>query len=118
MDISIATLTGDSTGDSELRALHDWLLMERPRPGRISFVDAPLREGEMGAAADALQVALASGGALTVLAGSVSTWLATRRQTVTVEITREDGRTLRLDATTTNPHEALEKFLEFASNED
>jgi hypothetical protein len=118
MDINIATFTDDKSSDLELRSLQDWLLHERPRPGRVGRADKPAKRGEMGAASDALQVALASGGALTVLAGAVSTWLSTRSQNVKVKVTRPDGETLDLDATTTNPHEALERFLEFASRSD
>jgi hypothetical protein len=118
MELQIAALVADETVDAELRDLHQWLLRERPRAGQIGLVDAPLRNGEMGAATEALQVALASGGALSVLAGSVTTWLSTRRQQVAVRITREDGESLELNATTTNPQEALEKFLEFASSDD
>ena len=118
MELSITAITNDDTADSELRSLHDWLLQERPRPGHVGVVAAAPEAEAMGAATDALQVALASGGALSILAGSVSTWLSTRRQSVAVEITRPDGSTLKLDSTTTHPQQALEHFLKFASRED
>jgi hypothetical protein len=46
----------------------------------------------MGSLEDALAVALGAGGALTVLANSISVWLTQRRADVKIEVRSEDGR--------------------------
>jgi hypothetical protein len=50
----------------------------------------------MGGISDTLTVAVGSGGALTVLATSISVWLRHRRSDLTVEITIGD-RTAKID---------------------
>ena len=48
--------------------------------------------GEMGGAVDVLVIAAGTGGVLTVLANSLSVWLAKpRRSSVTVTVERPDG---------------------------
>lgn len=60
------------------------------------MLPAPLNDDEMGSAFDAIAVALGSGGALTVLAQAVSTWLGQRRgSSVKVEV-RDDARGIRV----------------------
>jgi hypothetical protein len=82
----------------ELASLSRWLGDDEEFRGRVRLVRAPVTEGTMGALPDALSVGLASGGALTVLAGSVSVWLKQRRSTLTVKITREDGSSQEITA--------------------
>lgn len=86
-------------GDA-LRSLLDWLRREDAFRGRVCAAQTPVRPGEMGAGAlDALVVALGAGGAGTVLAASVSTWLnQPRRADVRLTITADDGRHIELDA--------------------
>jgi Effector Associated Constant Component 1 len=56
-------------------------------------------EGELGALADVLVVAVGSGGALSVLATSLKAWLAQpRRSDVRIRIQRDDGQTVEIDA--------------------
>lgn len=52
----------------------------------------------MGAVSDALIVALSSGGAATVLAHSVPTWLKQQRSDVTIEIHDPHGREVTVTA--------------------
>ncbi|MBV9142704.1 MAG: hypothetical protein JO115_17630 [Pseudonocardiales bacterium] len=93
--LSISADDGDA-----LRSLLDWLRHEDAFRGRVRPAQRPVRPGEMGAVGlDALVVALSAGGAGTVLAASVSTWLSQpRRADVKLTITAEDGRHLELDA--------------------
>ncbi|MGH2844047.1 MAG: effector-associated constant component EACC1 [Solirubrobacteraceae bacterium] len=82
-----------------LRSLLEWLRHEDALRGRVCTVHAPVRPGEMGGVLEVLEVALGSGGAGAVLAGSVSTWLSQpRRADVTLTVTAEDGRRIELDA--------------------
>lgn len=82
-----------------LRSLLEWLRHEDTLRGRVRTGHAPVRPGEMGGVLEVLEVALGSGGASAVLAGSVSTWLSQpRRADVTLTVTAENGRRVELDA--------------------
>ncbi|MGK5741390.1 effector-associated constant component EACC1 [Micromonospora sp. URMC 103] len=83
-----------SNGRDHLTSLLDWLRREDELRGRVRLEQPPPRPGEMGALTDALVVALGSGGAVAVLAGSLSTWLSQRGTSVEVQITGPDGRQL------------------------
>jgi hypothetical protein len=71
----------------------------------------------MGAVSDTLQIALGAGGAATVLAGSVSTWLSTRRQNVTMVLRRPDGKRLEIDARVKDPEAMIESFLQVTASD-
>lgn len=75
----------------ELASLRLWLSNEPELRGSVTPIERPLAEGAMGGVADALAVAIGSGGALTILTTSVSTWLRTRRSTISIKLTRPDG---------------------------
>lgn len=83
----------------ELASLSRWLGDETEFRGRVRMVRTPVPEGGMGGLVEALSVGLAGGGALTVLAGSVSVWLRQRRSTLTVRIVNEDGSSQEITAT-------------------
>jgi hypothetical protein len=85
MDVTVRVAEGDT--DGEMRSLRDWLAAEDEFRGRLALGGKVPAPGEMGAVVDLLTVAVGSGGAATVLAGSISAWLRTRRSDVTVEIT-------------------------------
>jgi Effector Associated Constant Component 1 len=74
--------------DQDVESLVRWLDGEAQLRGRVSARMAAPGPGEMGAGTEALIVALGSGGAVSVLIGSLSGWLRTRPPT-TIEI--EDG---------------------------
>ena len=117
MEIEITTAVGGIPDEGELRALRDWLMLESPRPGAMSIRPATAGAEDMGAAADALTVAVGSGGAITVLAGAIRTWIQTRRQTVRMVIRRPGGVELEIDAGVKDPDAMIEKFLKVASEE-
>ena len=74
--------------------------------------------GTMGAVAETLQVALGAGGGATVLAGSVATWITTRRQNVKLRLRRPDGGELEVDAQVKDAETMIESFLARTLDED
>ena len=91
------------TDDNE--ALHDWLRSEPDLRPLVKSEKRPPSTGELGAA-DVLTIAVGSGGALTVLAGSLGAWLARKRdRSVRIELreTKNGDRTVVLDARNTKP---------------
>ncbi|RKN32347.1 effector-associated constant component EACC1 [Micromonospora musae] len=86
------------SGQGELTSLLDWLRHEDELRGRVRLEHAPVRPEEMGAITDALLVSLGSGGAVAVLAGSLSTWLSQRDTSVEVHVAGADGRQVTLRA--------------------
>jgi hypothetical protein len=92
--IRIAGGTGEEPAD-----LIKWLGGEDELRGRVRAVRRPIGETELGPVTEALIVALGTGGAGTVLASSLKTWLVTRRTTakITVECA---GRSVTLDIQT------------------
>jgi hypothetical protein len=84
-------LSGSEDVQEELISLRRWLSDEPEFRGRVRIQEAPVQFGQMGGLVEALSVAVASGGALTVLANSVSVWLRERRSTLTVKIVKPDG---------------------------
>ncbi|WP_157121168.1 effector-associated constant component EACC1 [Nocardia miyunensis] len=86
-------------GPESLRSLLEWLRAEDELRGRVSLEPVFDKTGhEMGGMVDVLAVALSSGGAGAVLAGSLSTWLTQRRSDVKITVTDAGGRSIELDA--------------------
>jgi len=85
--------------ETHLRSLRDWLEDEdRLRPLAVRWVSREARPDEMGVPADVLMVALGSGGAGTVLAGSIAVWIRYRSSDLTLKITGRDGAVVEIDA--------------------
>jgi hypothetical protein len=87
-------IVGDVGG--ELAALGEWLQGEDELRGRIRTVHSAIGETELGPVVELLTVALGTGGAGTVLASSLKTWLLTRRTTAKI-IVKSAGRSVTLD---------------------
>ena len=97
MEVRISCVGGDRAADIE--ALSDWLRGEPELAGRLRVAGPMPREGELGALADALVVAVGSGGTLSVLAASLKAWLAQpRRSDVRIRIQQDGGETVEIDA--------------------
>ena len=98
MYAQISVVGGD---EAELSSLFDWLRLEDGLRGRLTFVPAPIGPDEMGATWDVLSVALASGGTLSVLAGSLAVWFQQpRRPSIKIEISvSQDDTRIVVDAT-------------------
>lgn len=92
------SLSGD-TSTTYLESLSDWLKDEPKFTGRVRLVGPTPQEGELGAATNAVLVMLGSGGALSVLASSLKTWLSQpRKSDVRIRIERGDGKSIEIDA--------------------
>jgi len=98
-DTGYMTLTNVSLVEGrpdDLYSLFDWLQRHDELRGRIRTLSRRPGPHEMGGAGEILSVALGSGGAGAVLAGSLATWLQTRRARISVElVATESGETVR-----------------------
>jgi hypothetical protein len=83
----------------ELAALGEWLGDEVELRGRVRTVHGSIGKTELGSITDLLTVALGTGGAGTVLASSLKTWLQTRRTTAKITV-ESAGRSVTLDIRT------------------
>ncbi|GAA2883481.1 hypothetical protein GCM10010517_46690 [Streptosporangium fragile] len=89
MDIELSISDPDSA--DALGDLYEWLVEEPELAGRIRVVESPPAPGTLGPVAEALQVALEPGGAVTVLAAVVVAWLRYRTGKMTITIVTRDG---------------------------
>jgi hypothetical protein len=89
---------GERDDIAALSALRQWLSDEPEFRGQIATGGAQLSDSDMGAVVDVLVVAVGSGGALTMLVNSISTWLQQRRSEVEVELTTSTGDVVRIKA--------------------
>lgn len=88
---------GDDAG-ATLGALFDWLRREEVLRGHIRFRSAAVTPAAMGSLDEALLVVLSSGGAVSVLARSLTEWVKHRTIDVRLTLTRPDGETIEVDA--------------------
>jgi hypothetical protein len=83
----------------DLAHLLSWLRQEPGLRGKVTPVRQSPGPGEMGSLIDLATIAVASGGALSVLAASLETWLAQpRRSDVEIEIRHPHGRVVKVNA--------------------
>jgi Effector Associated Constant Component 1 len=109
MEALIRVAGGDA---DELRELLRWLGDEQELRGRARLVHAPVGESDLGGVVDAVSVAVGAGGAGTVLASALITWLQTRRTAVRLLVRRGD-HTVVLDLQTSETVlPLLERLLE------
>ncbi|MFJ9448457.1 hypothetical protein ACIRRH_42670 [Kitasatospora sp. NPDC101235] len=91
----------------EAAELADWLRHEPELRGRVAFAEAAPEPGELGAITDTLVVAVGSGGALTVLAAALRTYLSQpRKADIRIEA-RVDDRSVTVTAEHVADVEAL-----------
>ncbi|MCK7624472.1 hypothetical protein MUU72_15405 [Streptomyces sp. RS10V-4] len=75
----------------EAAELADWLRHEPELRGLVAFAEAAPGPGELGAVADALVVAVGSGGALTVLGAALRAYLSQpRKADIRIEVRAGD----------------------------
>src|SRR4051812_22664993 len=86
--VSITISFVGAAEDDTVDRLHEFLQLEPELRGRSRSEAQPGRPGEMGGYADVLQVAVGSGGAITMLVASVATWLRMRRSNVRIQLRR------------------------------
>ncbi|MFD6451360.1 hypothetical protein ACFWF3_11295 [Nocardia sp. NPDC060220] len=99
-----------SGGADDLFDLHEWFNDDRALRGRVTLVDSPIRDGEMGGLAEVLVVAVGTGGTLTALASSLSTWFTVRQSDIKLTFTRGDGE-MTIDAKGVGAGTDVEKLL-------
>jgi hypothetical protein len=104
MDVEV--MTGGVASGDELLSLRTWLLDEPEFRGRVNLRETPPQPGKMGPGADALVLALASGGGAVLVATALRTlgsvlvaWLRSRTGQVEVTARRADGAEVTLSAT-------------------
>ena len=91
--INVSMIEG---GPGDLHSLFDWLQRVDELRGQVRLLARQAGPHEMGGALEILSVALGSGGAGAVLAGTLTTWLQTRRARISVEfVAGEAGETVR-----------------------
>jgi hypothetical protein len=78
--VEVSVWLADGGEFAALESLNGWLRSEPSLAGRVRLSVASPRPGEMGAVAEALVVAVSSGGTLSVLAASLSGWLSQPRR--------------------------------------
>lgn len=94
MDVTVGIEGGGADG---ARSLRRWLIGEEELRGQVRLVDAAPNPGRLGPALDGLVVALAPGGAASVLAAVAVAWIRAQRADVTVTVERPDGSMIRLE---------------------
>jgi hypothetical protein len=101
--------------DTDVESLWDWLRHERELRGRLLVSRAAPSEAAMGAAAE-LVIEAAASGVMIALARSLSVWLIQRRSDITVMVTGPDGRQVSVAARrVADPEQILRGVLEPAA---
>ncbi|MBV7703976.1 hypothetical protein NOVA_14440 [Nocardia nova] len=96
-DVVVAVTGGDRVESTQ--SLISWLRREPELRGTIHTAERAPGAGEMGSLVDVATVAVGGGGAVSMLAMSLRTWLAQpRRSDVAIEIRHPDGRSVIIDA--------------------
>jgi membrane-associated two-gene conflict system component 1 (EACC1) len=85
--------------DDEITALGEWLGGEDELRGRIRAVHRPIGTTELGPVTEVLTIGLGAGGAGTVLASSLRTWLVTPRTSAKITV-ESAGRSVSFDIQT------------------
>jgi hypothetical protein len=97
VEVHISCAGGDRAAGIE--SLSDWLRGEPELAGRVRVAGPAPGEGELGALADVLVVAVGSGGTLSVLATSLRALLAQPHgQHLRIRVRRDGGETVEIDA--------------------
>lgn len=112
-----ATIQVTSAGNTEFGALWDWLRNERALAGSLRAHRKAAVDGELGGAFDALSVALGSGGAVAVLANSLTAWLRTRKSDITVTVKTRTG-SVKIDARRVKSSDEVIALLELAMRDE
>jgi Effector Associated Constant Component 1 len=114
VDVTIQVTEGDA---DDVVSLTAWLGMERELRGTVRPVSRPIGQTQLGSLAEVVSVALSSGGAGSVLASSLITWLRTRPTRAKLLVTAGE-RTVELDIRTLEEvRPLLEQVLNVASQD-
>ncbi|MFF8670703.1 hypothetical protein [Streptomyces sp. NPDC015242] len=92
----------------QLESLDSWLRLDSAFRGRTRLSGTP-SEGDLGTAVELLAVAIGSGGVISVLATSLSTWLQQpKKADIILKVTGPNGTTVEIDAKRATPQEVTE----------
>lgn len=106
MSVMLSVEGDDPAGG--LEELSDWLARESELRGLITSAPPVPAPGELGVAAEALVAAVGGGGAISVLAASLKTFLTLpRRSDLRIVLSAPDGRRVEIDAKRVGDAEAL-----------
>jgi hypothetical protein len=102
VDVRVSVIGTDPLGG--LESLDDWLRVEPSLAGRLRSSRPAPRDGELGAVADALVVAVGAGGTLSVLATSLHAWLSQpRRSDIRIRVQGDNGNVVEIIADLVDP---------------
>jgi membrane-associated two-gene conflict system component 1 (EACC1) len=109
VDVSLVVSSSDRRMTS---ALYEWLRRENYLRGKVRLGRGPAHPEHMGDLANIITVAIGSGGLITVLVSSVTTWLSQRRNEVEIEFTSPDGKSIKVNSRGKVNAEELMKAIE------
>ncbi|MFF1711112.1 hypothetical protein [Streptomyces sp. NPDC058268] len=91
-----------------LESLESWLRLDPSFRRKTKLHDVP-SEGDLGTSVELLTVAIGSGGVISVLATSLSTWIQQpRKSDIILKVARPNGETVEIDAKRATPQEVNE----------
>jgi Effector Associated Constant Component 1 len=96
VDIAVTVLGGSDR--DQARGLRRWLGEEEELRGRIQLLEPEPEPGQLGTLADTLIVSLGSGGAATVLASALVSWIRHRTGDTQAVLRKPDGSKIELAA--------------------
>ena len=96
VNVTVSVLGRDAVAVEELRSLFTCLRGKQEFRGRVRLVETAPEPGTLGGWPEALAVALGEGGAITVLASAVMSWIRHRPSDVTCTLTLSEGRSVTL----------------------
>jgi hypothetical protein len=96
VDIAVTVLGGSD--QDQVRGLRGWLAAEEELRGRIQLLEPRPEPGRLGTLADTLIVSLGSGGAATVLASALVSWIRHRTGDTRAVLRKPDGSEIELAA--------------------
>lgn len=113
MEALIQIVGGDA---DDVGSLAEWLVGEREFRGAVRTIDSPIEEDQLGSVTELITVALGSGGAGSLLASSLITWLKTRPTQARL-VVKSGERSIELDVRTLEDvRPLLEKVLGAAAD--
>lgn len=95
----------------QLESLETWLRLDPSFRGRTNLAGTP-SESDLGTGIELLAVAIGSGGVISVLATSLSTWIQQpKKSDITLKVTGPTGNTVEIDAKRATPQEVNELLI-------
>jgi hypothetical protein len=96
--VEVTVTVVSARAGEDARALRRWLADEEELRGRVRLVEPATEPDSLGALADTLMVSLGSGGAATVFAAALVSWIRHRTGDTRAVVQRPDGTRLEITA--------------------